>query len=63
MYDESDSIISIGDKKIDCSKLSDEKLLELYKRLKERESALYKRIMAYDKKYNLLSEMDINDII
>ena len=40
--------ITIADKTIDYSNFSDEKLIKLYRELKQREVILYKRIMKYN---------------
>lgn len=49
-------------KEINYGNLSDEKLLKLYKELKEREALLYKKIIKYNKKYNFIPEWNTNDI-
>lgn len=54
--------ITISKKEIDYGDLSDEKLLKLYKQLKEREVLLCKRIMAYNEQYKFLPEIDSDDV-
>lgn len=53
--------ITIQGKTINYEKLSDEQLTKLYRELKQREAALYDKIMAYDEKYHFLSEINSND--
>lgn len=52
---EENKTITIQGKTIDYSKLSDEKLLQLYREIKKRESILYKRIIKQDQEYHFLS--------
>ena len=44
--------ITIQGKTIDYGKLSDEKLLQLYREIKKRESILYKRIVKQNEEYH-----------
>lgn len=59
---EEEKKITIMGKEINYGNLSDEKLLKLYKELKEREVLLYKKIMAYNEKYNFIPEWNTKDI-
>ena len=59
---EEEKKITIMGKEINYGNLSDEKLLKLYKELKEREVLLYKKIIAYNEKYNFIPEWNTNDI-
>lgn len=59
---EDEKIITIMGKDINYGKLSDEKIVKLYKELKEREVLLYKKIMAYNEKYNFIPEWNTNDL-
>lgn len=58
LFMEEKKIITIQGKAIDYSKLSDEKLLKLYRDLKERENVLCKRIIKYNETYNFLPEIN-----
>lgn len=53
--------ITIKGKTINYGDLSDEKLIKLYKELKQREALLYDKIMEYDEKYHFLSQIDSNN--
>ena len=54
--------ITIADKTIDYINFSDEKLIKLYRELKQREVILYKRIMKYNEKYKFLPEISSSNI-
>lgn len=47
---EENRTITIFGKTIDCSKLSNEKLIELYKKLLEREKIIDKKLAEYGRK-------------
>ena len=47
-----DGKIIIQGKEINYESLSDEKLIQLYKELKQREAILYKKIMKYNDEFN-----------
>lgn len=49
--------ITIQGKTIDYGKLSNEKLIQLYRELKQRELILYNKIMEYDEEYHFLPEV------
>ena len=51
-----DKIITIQGKQINYGNLSDEKLIQLYKELKQREVILYERILKNLKEANLIEE-------
>ena len=53
-----DGKIIIQGKEINYESLSDEKLTQLYKELKQREAILYKKIMKYNDEFNLLPEIN-----
>ena len=53
--------ITIQGKTIDYKNLSDEKIIKLYRELKQREAALYDKIINYDNQYHFLSEINSKD--
>lgn len=55
---ENNEKIVIQGKEINYGDLPDEKLIQLYKELKQREAILYKKIMKYNDEFNFLPEIN-----
>ncbi len=56
-----ENIITIANKRINCSRLSDEKLLKLYEELERRERIIDRKIAEYQMTHPELKDIDINE--
>ena len=58
-----ENVIVIDGKTINFGDMSGEKMLSLYKQLKEREIVLLKKIVKLRETYDFLPEINLNEII
>lgn len=60
---DAENVIVIDGKRINYGNMSGEKMLSLYKQLKEREVILLKKIVKLRDTYDFLPEIDLNEMI
>ena len=58
----SEEIVEFNGKKINCSRLTDESLIRLYKNMREKEVSLYEKIINYQEKLGIEDE-EVNEML
>ncbi len=58
----SEEIVEFNGKKINCSRLTDESLIRLYKNMREKQVSLYEKIINYQEKLGIEDE-EVNEML
>lgn len=57
-----EGIVEFNGKKINCSRLTDESLIRLYKNMREKQVSLYEKIINYQEKLGIEDE-EVNEML